>query len=334
MLDLLFIGDCHYSVKNILQTDIFEKELYKHLHNNKYDYIVLAGDNLCDHERLHVEPLNRINNFFRELMKYAEVITLVGNHDFENNNVFLTNNHWLNMYKHWGDRFAVVDDIKIIIKNGIKLTFVPFVSNGRFIEALNTRKGEWEDSEVIFAHQELSGVHNNDLIVSNVENWSTSYPLVVSGHIHKKQHVNKNIIYTGSILQHSFDEKNDKSLLSISWENDIRIIKEIVLPNLPTKVQLNLTIEEFKGLKVESLNGKNVEYKIVVTGERSVLFNEKITELNKMKIKVVFCVDIDNVEDYKNKIAEQLRGRKSFKSYFIDLIKDDDELLQLYDEIR
>lgn len=53
---------------------------------------------------------------------------------------------------------------------------------------------------------------------------------VALGHLHKKQKVGENARYSGSLLQYSFDESADKSVLLLETEgNNIRVAEEIPL---------------------------------------------------------------------------------------------------------
>ena len=53
------IGDTHFRVDNISIVDILIGELLKNLQEQSPDLIVLLGDILHDHERLHLIALNR-----------------------------------------------------------------------------------------------------------------------------------------------------------------------------------------------------------------------------------------------------------------------------------
>ena len=77
-----------------------------------------------------------------------------------------------------------------------KFLFVPYVPPGRFVEALETYKNiNWKDVDCIFAHQEFYGCKMGAILSEEGDKWESKWPLVVSGHIHSRQWINKNIYY-------------------------------------------------------------------------------------------------------------------------------------------
>ena len=56
--------------------------------------------------------------------------------------------------KEWNNTI-VVDTVITETINGQKFVFVPYVSPGRFEEALNTSKEKWNDAACIFAPRVL-----------------------------------------------------------------------------------------------------------------------------------------------------------------------------------
>ena len=72
-----------------------------------------------------------------------------------------------NIFKEWKN-ITIVDNIVIKefieTNNKYKFTFTPFVPDGRFKEALNTKECEWKDSNCIFSHQLINNakIHISD----------------------------------------------------------------------------------------------------------------------------------------------------------------------------
>ncbi len=60
------IGDTHFRVDNISIVDTLIGELLKNLKEKNPDLIVLLGDILHDHERLHTIALNRAYHLIKE----------------------------------------------------------------------------------------------------------------------------------------------------------------------------------------------------------------------------------------------------------------------------
>jgi hypothetical protein len=83
---ILTIGDVHFKVSNIPLVNIFIEKLRGYLENLKEknelpDLIIVLGDVLDTHEKLHTIPFNKACNFFDMLREYRPLYVLVGNHD-------------------------------------------------------------------------------------------------------------------------------------------------------------------------------------------------------------------------------------------------------------
>ena len=232
-LEILCIGDIHVKTKNFTDVDILLKELEDHLQKNHYDAIFSMGDTLDTHKRLDSDCLNKATQYFLMLEKYAQVFLIVGNHDLINNSQYLTDKHWLNGFKHTKHRFTVVDTVVDVNINGFRIVAVPYVPDGMFHKALCEKLGDdyWcsnkkvkDESnpiDLILAHQMFNDVSLGgiDKFV-NAEYWDKDIQ-IVSGHIHNRQ-VLKKIYYTGSSLQHSFGETEDKTVAHVILSRELR----------------------------------------------------------------------------------------------------------------
>ena len=128
------VGDPHYKKDNKESTHLFERRFIKMLPNIKPDVIILLGDLLHDHEKLHTLCLNRIVHFIKELTRYAPVFIIVGNHDMINQHEFLSSNHWMNILKDYAN-VTIID--KTTYLEQFNITLLPYVHTGRFKEALD-----------------------------------------------------------------------------------------------------------------------------------------------------------------------------------------------------
>lgn len=245
---VLFIGDPHFKINNNNITDVFIEEcekILKQLHDDNGDKVlcVIAGDILDTHERIHQTPYNKALKFIDNLRKITKVYILVGNHDYENNQQFLTDKHWMNPLKKWDNVFIAEQVLEYQ-----NMIFVPYVPPGRFLEALDTYEGgDWRDAKCIFAHQEIRGCTLGTLKSEHGDKWPLHYPLVVSGHIHKAHRPQKNVIYPGSVIQHNFgEENNDTGLFLIDFSETEEEKKYQNIPiTIPKMSTVNITCEEF-----------------------------------------------------------------------------------------
>ena len=107
---ILCIGDPHFKVENLVEVDEFVSKLIPLIEERKPDFIVVLGDLLHTHERLHTTALNKAYEFIDKLRNLSKTFVIVGNHDYIQNQQFLTSNHWMNGMKEW-ENVTVVDTV-------------------------------------------------------------------------------------------------------------------------------------------------------------------------------------------------------------------------------
>ena len=136
-VNCICIGDPHFKKDNIPIVDLFIEKIVCLVTGQKPDFVVVLGDLMHEHERLLTPVLNKSYEFIKRISELTKVFVVVGNHDMINNQVYLTEDHWMNAMKYW-DNVVIVDKV---IKYTLKLRdfiFVPYVYVGRFHEALDT----------------------------------------------------------------------------------------------------------------------------------------------------------------------------------------------------
>jgi DNA repair exonuclease SbcCD nuclease subunit len=351
---ILAIGDPHFRIDNVDESNQFINNVSKLIEERvDIDIIVVLGDILHTHEKLHTVALNSATNFFKMLISHKrKVFCLVGNHDATSNTIFLTNNHWMNALKGW-DGLTIVDYpiIEEIYENKF-ITLCPYVPDGRLVEALNHLNTleqtsetsikinnsntylDWKNSICVFAHQLLDGAKMGPIVASNVEEWKDEYPLCVSGHIHDKQQIKDNLYYVGSSMQHSYGENGDKSLALITIvEDEEPIIEEIYL-DIKKKKILYATVEELEEVQEKILENQDIEYKIVLKGKDSDLKALKQTSLYKE------TMELDNVKKISFKATWKEEGEvKVLEDDFIECLQslvygeDNPYLSSLYEHL-
>lgn len=255
---ILAIGDPHFMVSNLDTVKIFIKKVKKLIEEQNPDLVVVLGDLLHTHEKIHSSVLRYATRFLREISEIVPVYLIIGNHDATNNQIFLNNNHAFNSFKNW-ENLTVCDRVKEFIGEK-KLIFCPYVPPGRFREALDTFPG-WETADLIFAHQEFKGCSFNPVAVSeHGDEWSDDLPMVVSGHIHNEQWVGDNIYYPGSSMQHAFGETPNKTVIMINFSKGPKF-KKFGLGMRPKKI-VYLEISELESFKKDP----NCDIKLVLKG--------------------------------------------------------------------
>jgi len=133
MVSFLAVGDVHIKLDNLLEIDHLTDTLVSLIQHHRPDYLVLLGDILHTHERIHTNCLNQAAKLFRKCSEIIPTYVLVGNHDYISNSQFLTDEHWMNPFKEWPGLF-IVDRVTRVDS----AVLCPYVPDGRLIEALET----------------------------------------------------------------------------------------------------------------------------------------------------------------------------------------------------
>ena len=264
---MLAIGDPHFKVDNMIEVEKLIDSIENVAKLKKPDIIIILGDLLHTHERLHTTALNKAYDFVHRMSAISKTYILVGNHDMISNQEFLTENHWMNGMKKWNNVTIVDHVMEVNYKDNFRLVLAPYVYPGRFQEALNTLDSDWKTADLIFAHQEFYGCKMGAIISTDGDKWELNFPLVISGHIHSKQWPQSNVYYTGSSMQHAFGESEQNIIAYITPSTNPRWnIKEIDLM-LPRKRIVYTDIEDvtntLSNLKINQVD----KIKLSILGE-------------------------------------------------------------------
>ena len=327
----LAIGDPHFQTSNLEQTDQFIEKINELVIKLDPTFVVILGDLLHTHEKIHVVPFNKATTLITSIAEKVPVFLIIGNHDLINHSQFLTTNHGFNSFKKI-DNVTVCDKVKIKHFQGMKFVFCPYVPPERFEEALDTLgdKGKtWTDATCIFAHQEFYGCSFNPVTKStNGDIYPEEHPFVISGHIHDSQQLQKNIYYTGSSMQHAFGESSNKTVAFVTFEKNME-------PNI-TKVKLGLKKKKiiYMDLRDVEKNFKpdpKFEIKLVVKGEseefkvfRKSLFYKNVIQKQGIKIAFTAC---------ERQVQHALVEKKNVLDILYDIVKDDKDLHEQYQEL-
>ena len=300
----LIIGDPHFKVSNVRETDNMTEAIIRVANQRNPDIIVVLGDILDRHETIHVSPLTRAIDFLKRLMNIAPTYVLIGNHDLKNNRQFLSDEHPFTALKHWNqDLITIVDTTTTVIIKDQKFVFVPYVPPGRFVEALNHSSG-WKDATCIFAHQEFRGAQMGAIISTEGDDWPLNYPYVISGHIHDYQEPQVNILYTGTPIQHAFGDHHDKTISHFVFHSPTERIHHRIDLEIPKKRIVRVTCAEVS----THVPQENCELKIIVSGTsgeiKAVMKHPNIDVWKRNGYKIVYKhLSVNVLEDEKPVIS-------------------------------
>lgn len=332
-MKVLFIGDPHIQYSNIPEIDQLEKSLAEVITKHSVSLIVVGGDVLHTHERLHTMAMNRAIDFLKHLSTFAPVYCLVGNHDLINNQQFLSRNHWMTHIESQHKNITIVEKAVRVEREEKAIVLVPYVWPGRFYEAMEVSGVEWEDVDCLFAHQEFRGCKMGAIVSEIGDEWKLEYPLVVSGHIHDNQRPQKNIYYPGTPLQHSFGDTGKNVVAVIDFDGDRpEIIEEYT--GCSSKKTVATTLEKLESIDIEKYEG--TQLRVAITGDATSLKvfqkSAKFKELQKAGVKVALKPLISEIQEVDGgKVGED----SDFVQVLEELIREENNpaLLKDYQEL-
>lgn len=80
-INIIAVGDPHFQVSNIPEVDLFISKIYDLALERSPDAIVILGDLLHTHEKVHTVPLNKAYEFIDKMRQISKTYVIVGNHD-------------------------------------------------------------------------------------------------------------------------------------------------------------------------------------------------------------------------------------------------------------
>lgn len=317
-MKILCIGDIHYRNASVAENDLLSKKIKEQIKKTSPDLVVFLGDLLHNHGTTYVQPFNQVTDLLYDVGQLCETMVIVGNHDYINNSQFLTSNHFLTPFK----RFHGVTVVDTVIKRG-DFVFAPYVPPNRLVEALNTVE-DWQSTKAIFCHQDFYGVELNGIKMEHGDKWPEEFPLVVSGHIHQHQWLQKNICYVGTPYMTTFAETDEKAISLFEFAEKTTHTR--IDLGTPKKLTMTLPVEQAKEFKVPA----NTHVRLVVEGESSELTafrkTQSYTKLIDKNVKVVLSPT--------NKQKETIQvTKKTYLELLKEMVGTDEELMAVFNEV-
>ncbi len=330
-ITIIAIGDPHFKITNLKTIATYIIRVIESIHRENPAFVVILGDLLHEHEKIHTNVLNYAYDFIQQIRELVPVFVLVGNHDYINNQQFLTTNHWMNAMKEWRD-VTIVDQGKSYSVGGTKFIFCPYVFPSRFEEALHQIDSDWKSASMVFAHQEILGCKMGAIVSTTGDKWELDYPFLVSGHIHDKQRIQGNVFYTGSSIQHAFGESHDKTI-AVCTVGDTILVEKINL-GLVSKKILYVSIDEMDTFDKLPTNGDQLRLTVAGSVDEFKTFRKtkKYKELTGSGVKIVYMAKPITIIAGNSSVEDQ---KKSFETILYEMIQisNSNSIRKIYEEL-
>lgn len=359
-MKIFVIGDPHFKNDNLYFMNWACQEILDLIKEQKPDLCVCLGDTLDTHERISLRPLHMATKLFFSISELCPLVVIIGNHDRENNNDFLTDIHpFIGLTRT--ENITIVD--KVIWDKQKNFMYVPYVPAGRFLEALDTinydpkNLDSKENPSFIFCHQDFLGARfsprSSSVRSTKGDAWSENWPLVISGHIHEHQ-VLPGVIYVGTFVQQNYGEGTDKCLLVINCPNDDYTQPEferISLKSVCSRETIQMDLDDLPNFS-EKLPKNSIRTKDLENGEKwvsgvlvRVQLHVDVTETKTLKSNPHYAAlesQVDKIDiitkSQKANLARQIASdahastsvSPKLEKIVQELLKDDPDSLELF----
>lgn len=295
---ILVIGDLHFCERSASIIKPMTEGILKVLKEERPNHVVFLGDSLDGFRKVDTVYQTQAVNFFAECSKLCPCTLLIGNHDIESKNLFMSPMHGFSAFKHyWPITVADTHCVEFAV-NGMLFQAVPYCPLGRLEEGLNTIQNKTGEPIATFCHQEIDGCSTGTHVMKGGDKWLTSWGLGVFGHIHHHNMMKDKdgavyALYTGSPYQDKIDESIDKSISLLTFRKALACPpgfnsvygrpeyywreKRIYL-GLPVKVQVRLSYEEYKAWEPQD---KHI-YFLIIRGTASEMLS--VDRMQKTKL--------------------------------------------------
>ena len=277
-------------IRRLEQRQVFNK-IIEYIKDKKIKYLFIAGD-LYDQKYVKETTIAYINNLFKKIPE-TKIFIAPGNHD-----PFLKNSYYKNF--EWSDNVYIFNN-EIGLYEFEDVDVYGFGFNDFYCNNFKTESIKIKNKEklnILILHGDLDAsktLENSYNPLTNSELSNLGFDYIALGHIHKRQIVNKNIVYPGSTISLGFDELGEHGMLEVDLDKNNLNINFIKLDDrIFEEKNLDIsdinTIEELiEKINIIELEEKNL-YKIILLGTRNFEIEierilKLITRKNILKIK-------------------------------------------------
>lgn len=317
-LRILLIGDLHIQPSTVPDFRKFKEEFFEKLEELKPDLVIQLGDILHTHQTVHITCLCEAVEFLQEVVRRKyRMILLIGNHDRLNNSDFQSDFHAFTAIKNTEDtQLIIVNKTREVFIMGHRLICAPYVSPGRFMEALSTVDNPLQGTSCFFAHQEFLHAKMGIIESEHGDPWDVSYPPCYSGHVHDFDQLQSNLVYTGTPYMTSFGELDGKGLMLLTIEESGEYTHQrIPLSVSNSKKKIHWTTKDILERKKVPVEFEKYQIKIIINGlnteKKAICSNNYYKELSK-KYKISYKGIRNRGKDQKDKKDLSFYKNKTF----------------------
>lgn len=286
------------------------KKVTNYIKENNIEYLFISGD-LYDQEYIRETSISFLNDLFKQIPN-TNIYIAPGNHDPYLKNSFYATYAWNNNVKIFTN---VVEKVEKDDVNIYGYGFNSFEMNDNQLENINIENKD--KINILITHGDLNESKYNPIKLNELKEKGFDY--VALGHIHKRDD-KTNIVYPGSLISLGFDELGEHGMVAGEINNK-ELNKKFIKIDEREFVEYELDVsnilsEEELIEKINSIEGENKLFKIILVGYRNFPININIKLINKNIIKIKNNTKIkveykENNSTLKGLFIKKLNERKN-----------------------
>lgn len=182
-----------------------------------------------------------------------------------------------------GVKVVEIDDSKSVIWSKPEIPTVAAVTINLVTKQdtkSDTPNIKWKNARAIFCHQEFKNASIGILKSTEGDDWKSTYPVPISGHVHDYGHLESGVVYTGTPAQYTFGENGRKTVSLFTFECGAHFqqyTQERIDLKIPKKLTVHLEYKDVDGY-IPDINN---HLRIIISGTSSQL--KSISKLQKLK---------------------------------------------------
>lgn len=300
-------------IRRLEQRQAFKK-MINYVKEKEIPYIFIAGD-LYDQNYVKKSTIEYINELFKAIPN-TKIFIAPGNHD-----PFLRDSHYNNF--EWNDNVYIFNSEMGIYEfedvDVYGFGFDDFYCDGINISDIKIKNKE--KINILVIHGDIDASKTAQVLynpISKNELQKLGFDYVAMGHIHKRQIIEKNIVYPGSTISLGFDELGEHGMIEADIDKNNLKINFIKLDNrIFEEKEINISNVEIQEELVELINEINIEkntmLKIILVGTRNFEIDEN---------KILKLINNENILKIKNNTKikydlEELSKQNNLKGIFV-----------------
>jgi len=221
-LKTIYLGDPHVQISNLDESDALMCFVVDTIIRHKPDLVVILGDLFHNFAIVRTEILDFWKTWLDTLSESQPLVVLVGNHDLANSGNDKYKSNALSVFQLMRKKnLHIVETPQV---HG-PLGFVPYIHDqALFLDTANRLK-EY-GAKILVCHQDFNGsqYENGYYAPGGIDPNSLDYPLVIGGHIHKRQRFGKVILPGTARWMTSSDADEPKGLWLVNHDDNTGLI--------------------------------------------------------------------------------------------------------------